>query len=91
MAQSHVFAAVGGYYGAKDKGGMAGVFRHEVGGSGWTYALKELETFTVFVQSARPEPGVRRHHGRRVSLDRFAARPSSAPIFPTRACRSGRS
>jgi hypothetical protein len=49
MAQSHVFAAVGGYYGAKDKGGMAGVFRHEVGGSGWTYALKELETFTVFV------------------------------------------
>src|SRR3954471_17103828 len=49
MAQSHVFAAVGGYYGAKDKGGMAGVFRHRVGDVGWSYALKELETFTVFV------------------------------------------
>ena len=31
MAQSHVFAGVGGYYGAKDKTGKAGVFRREAG------------------------------------------------------------
>jgi photosystem II stability/assembly factor-like uncharacterized protein len=54
MAQSHVFAAVGGYYGAKDKGGMAGVFRHAVGNGGWSYVLKDLETFTVFVSPRDP-------------------------------------
>jgi photosystem II stability/assembly factor-like uncharacterized protein len=54
MAQSHVFAGVGGYYGAKDKGGMAGVFRHAVGDGGWSYVLKELETFTVFVNPRDP-------------------------------------
>jgi photosystem II stability/assembly factor-like uncharacterized protein len=54
MAQSHVFAGIGGYYGAKDKGGMAGVFRHAVGNGGWSYVLKELETFTVFVNPRDP-------------------------------------
>ncbi len=49
MAQSHVFAAVGGYYGAADKTGKAGVFRHQVGEADWSYVLKDLETFTVFV------------------------------------------
>ena len=49
MAQSHVFAAVGGYYGAADKTGKAGVFRHRVGEADWSYVLKDLETFTVFV------------------------------------------
>ena len=29
MAQSYVFAGVGGYYGTKDKSGKAGVFRRE--------------------------------------------------------------
>ena len=54
MAQSHVFAAVGGYYGAADKTGMAGVFRHQVGDDGWSYVLKDLETFTVFVHPRDP-------------------------------------
>lgn len=54
MAQSHVFAAVGGYYGAKDKTGMAGVFRNTVGEKDWSYVLKELETFTVFVHPGDP-------------------------------------
>ena len=54
MAQSHVFAAVGGYYGAADKTGKAGVFRHQVGDGGWSYVLKDLETFTVFVNPHDP-------------------------------------
>ena len=54
MAQSHVFAAVGGYYGAADKTGKAGVFRHQVGDGGWSYVLKDLETFTVFVNPRDP-------------------------------------
>ena len=54
MAQSHVFAAVGGYYGAADKTGKAGVFRNVVGDSGWSYVLKDLETFTVFVNPRDP-------------------------------------
>ena len=91
MAQSHVFAAVGGYYGAADKTGKAGVFRHQVGDGGWSYVLKDLETFTVFVQPARSQHRVCRHHGRRLSLGPTPARPSSARTFPTRACRSGRS
>lgn len=54
MAQSHVFAAVGGYYGAADKTGKAGVFRNQVGDDGWSYVLKDLETFTVFVNPRDP-------------------------------------
>jgi photosystem II stability/assembly factor-like uncharacterized protein len=54
MAQSHVFAAVGGYYGAPDKTGKAGVFRHAVGDGGWSHVLKDLETFTVFVNPRDP-------------------------------------
>ena len=50
----HVFAAVGGYYGAADKTGKAGVFRHQVGDGGWSYVLKDLETFTVFVNPRDP-------------------------------------
>ena len=91
MAQSHVFAAVGGYYGAKDKTGMAGVFRHEVGDGGWSYVLKDLETFTVFVQSARPEPWCSPAPWTASIARPTAAPPSSARTSPTRACRSGRS
>ena len=54
MAQSHVFAAVGGYYGSPDKAGMAGVFRNTVGDGNWSYVLKDLETFTVFVHPRDP-------------------------------------
>jgi photosystem II stability/assembly factor-like uncharacterized protein len=54
MAQSHVFAGVGGYYGAKDQGGMAGVFRRATDGAAWDYVLKDLETFTVFVNPRDP-------------------------------------
>src|ERR1700741_823234 len=54
MAQSYVFAGVGGYYAAKDKGGKAGVFRNAVGESDWSYVLKGLEAFTVFVHPRDP-------------------------------------
>ena len=54
MAQSHVFAGVGGYYGAKDKTGMAGMFRRDAGDGGWDHVLKDLETFTVFVHPRDP-------------------------------------
>ena len=53
MTQSHVFAAIGGYYGAADKIGLAGVFRNKVGNGNWDYVLKELETFSVLAIGKR--------------------------------------
>jgi photosystem II stability/assembly factor-like uncharacterized protein len=49
IVMAHVFAAVGGYYGAADKSGKAGVFRRDTDAADWSYVLKDLETFTVFV------------------------------------------
>ena len=54
MAQSYVFAGVGGYYGTKDKTGKAGIFRRDAAGSDWDYVLKDLEAFTVFVHPRDP-------------------------------------
>jgi photosystem II stability/assembly factor-like uncharacterized protein len=54
MAQSYVFAGVGGYYGTKDKSGKAGVFRRDAAASDWDYVLKDLEAFTVFVHPRDP-------------------------------------
>jgi photosystem II stability/assembly factor-like uncharacterized protein len=48
MAQSHVFAGVGGYYGGND-GNLAGVFRRASDSATWEHALKEPEAYTVFV------------------------------------------
>src|SRR5689334_16571384 len=54
VAQSYVFAGVGGYYGTKDKTGKAGIFRRDAAGSDWDYVLKDLEAFTVFVHPRDP-------------------------------------
>jgi len=54
VAQSYVFAGVGGYYASKDKGGKAGVFRRAAEASSWDYVLKDLEAFTVFVHPRDP-------------------------------------
>jgi photosystem II stability/assembly factor-like uncharacterized protein len=53
MAQSHVFAGVGGYYGGNE-GKLAGVFRRAVDSATWEHALKEPETYTVFVHPRDP-------------------------------------
>ena len=55
MAQSYVFAGVGGYYGAKDKGGAAGVFRRDAAGSDWQHVLSDLEAYTVFAHPRDPD------------------------------------
>jgi photosystem II stability/assembly factor-like uncharacterized protein len=54
VAQSYVFAGVGGYYGTKDKSGKAGIFRRDASGADWNYVLKDLEAFTVFVHPRDP-------------------------------------
>jgi hypothetical protein len=53
MAQSHVFAGVGGYYGG-NQGNLAGVFRRDVGGSDWKHVLTEPEAYTVFAHPQDP-------------------------------------
>jgi photosystem II stability/assembly factor-like uncharacterized protein len=53
MAQSHVFAGVGGYYGGND-GNLAGVFRRPADSGTWEHALKEPEAYTVFVHPSDP-------------------------------------
>jgi len=53
MAQSHVFAGVGGYYGG-NQGNLAGVFRRDVGGNDWKHVLTEPEAYTVFVHPQDP-------------------------------------
>jgi photosystem II stability/assembly factor-like uncharacterized protein len=53
MAQSYVYAGVGGYYGGNE-GNLAGVFRRDAGGSEWTHVLTEPEAYTVFVHPRDP-------------------------------------
>src|SRR5579862_1162741 len=53
MAQSHVFAGVGGYYGG-NQGNLAGVFRRDTEGSEWKHVLTEPEAYTVFVHPRDP-------------------------------------
>jgi len=48
MAQSHVFAGVGGYYGG-NQGHLAGVFRREAESLDWQHVLTEPEAYTVLV------------------------------------------
>jgi len=53
MAQSYVYAGVGGYYGGNE-GNLAGVFRRDAEGSAWTHVLSEPEAYTVFVHPRDP-------------------------------------
>jgi photosystem II stability/assembly factor-like uncharacterized protein len=53
MAQSHVFAGVGGYFGGT-QGNLKGVFRSAADASQWQHALSEVEAFTVFVHPRDP-------------------------------------
>ncbi len=53
MAQSYVYAGVGGYYGGNE-GNLAGVFRRDAEGSEWTHVLTEPEAYTVFVHPRDP-------------------------------------
>jgi photosystem II stability/assembly factor-like uncharacterized protein len=54
MAQSTVFAGVGGYYASKDQRGLAGIFRCATDGAEWTHALSDIEAYTVFVHPRDP-------------------------------------
>ena len=54
MAQSTVFAGVGGYY-ASQQGGLAGVFCCAADGADWAHAFREVEAFTVFVHPHDPD------------------------------------
>jgi hypothetical protein len=53
MAQSHVFAGVGGYYGG-NQGNLAGVFRRDAAGADWQHVLTKPEAYTVFVHPRDP-------------------------------------
>jgi len=53
MAQSHVYAGVGGYYGGNE-GHLAGVFRRDAEGADWQHVLTELEAYTIFVHPRDP-------------------------------------
>jgi hypothetical protein len=53
MAQSYVYAGVGGYYGGNE-GNLAGVFRRDTDGSEWTHVLSKPEAYTVFVHPRDP-------------------------------------
>jgi photosystem II stability/assembly factor-like uncharacterized protein len=54
MAQSYIYAGVGGYYANQEQGGLAGVFRGVLDGAGWTHPLSEREAFTVCVHPRYP-------------------------------------
>jgi photosystem II stability/assembly factor-like uncharacterized protein len=54
MAQSYIYAGVGGYYASEDQGGLAGVFRGAFDAEGWTHPLSEREAFTVCVHPRDP-------------------------------------
>ena len=54
MAQSHIYAGVGGYYASREQGGLAGVFRGALDRKGWTHALSEREAYTVCVHPRDP-------------------------------------
>jgi photosystem II stability/assembly factor-like uncharacterized protein len=53
VAQSHVYAGVGGYYGGNE-GNLAGVFRRDTGAAAWEHVLTAPETHSVFVHPADP-------------------------------------
>jgi photosystem II stability/assembly factor-like uncharacterized protein len=53
MAQTQVFAGVGGYYGG-NQGNLAGVFRRDADAEDWQHVLTEPEAYTVFVHPADP-------------------------------------
>src|SRR5579864_4242558 len=53
MAQSHVYAGVGGYYGGNE-GHLAGVFRRDAQGTEWQQVLTEPEAYTVFAHPQDP-------------------------------------
>ena len=54
MAQSYVYAGVGGYYGGNE-GHLAGVFRRDADGADWRQILTEPEAYTVFVHPRDPD------------------------------------
>jgi len=54
MAQTHVYAGVGGYYGGNE-GNLAGVFRRDSESGDWQHALREPEAYTVFVHPHDPD------------------------------------
>jgi photosystem II stability/assembly factor-like uncharacterized protein len=53
VTQSHVFAAVGGYY-AGAEGKFAGAFRRDAEGGDWQHVLTEPETYSVLVHPHDP-------------------------------------
>jgi photosystem II stability/assembly factor-like uncharacterized protein len=53
MAQTHVYAGVGGYYGGNE-GNLAGVFRRDSESGDWQHVLREPEAYTVFVHPHDP-------------------------------------
>src|SRR5262249_37594028 len=53
VVPSCVFASVGGYYASKQSG-LAGVFRRAADDSDWKHALRQMETFAVFVHPRDP-------------------------------------
>jgi photosystem II stability/assembly factor-like uncharacterized protein len=53
VAQSHVYAGVGGYYGGQ-QGHLAGVFRRAADDAAWEHVLTAPEAHTVFVHPRDP-------------------------------------
>lgn len=54
MAQSHVYAAVAGYFGRPNEPGLTGVFRRAADDADWRHILQSLETFTVYAAPRDP-------------------------------------
>ena len=80
MAQSYVYAGVGGYYGSNE-GNLAGVFRRDAESSEWTHVLERARSLHRVRASARSKSRLRRHHGRRLSQHR-SRRDVQARQFP---------
>ncbi len=53
MAQSYIYAGVGGYYGGNE-GHLAGVFRRAAEDAHWQQVLAEPEAYTIFVHPRDP-------------------------------------
>lgn len=56
MTATHLFVAVGDFFGDKNPTGKLGVFRHQVGDSGWAQVLSDVPVYCVQV-----DPGNRSH------------------------------
>jgi photosystem II stability/assembly factor-like uncharacterized protein len=87
MAQSYVFAGVGGYYGGNE-GNLAGVFRRDAEGAKWQQVLAEPEAYTVFVHPRDPalvlagtKDGVYRSTDRGATFKRAAFPDSGVQIW----------